>query len=361
MNRSPLPLRGAFLAAPLLLLAWWGGSPAPAPDVAADTSSQGPLYGTASAHPAPADSEAWRTDPRIDAALLLREMSLLAHDSMEGRRTGTEGNARARRFLLREFDRIGLEPAGGNRSQSFQVVVPGSQDVTFEGVNVVGLVEGRREPDLHLVVTAHFDHLGVRDGEIYNGADDNASGTAALLALARHFVENPPDHSILFVAMDAEELGLQGARAFLNDPPVPLDHVVMNVNMDMVSRSESGELWAAGTHHYPFLEPLVDEVVLEARVTLLKGHDSPDLPPGDDWTMASDHGPFHERGIPFIYFGVEDHPGYHDPTDTFENITPDFYVAAVETILDFVLVADREAATAFENRHAAPAGPKHEH
>jgi Zn-dependent M28 family amino/carboxypeptidase len=116
------------------------------------------------------------------------------------------------------------------------------------------------------------------------------------------------------------------------------------VNMDMVSRSEAGELYAAGTYHYPFLFPLVERVAERAPVTLLTGHDRPDLPPGDDWTLSSDHGAFHEVGIPFIYFGVEDHPGYHNPTDTFENITPEFYVRAVTTVLDFVREADAELA-----------------
>ncbi len=283
-------------------------------------------------------------DPRIDRDRLLHHLSVLAHDSMEGRRTGSPQNEQARQYLLQTLDELGLPEVNGDRKHSFQFT-NNRDGQQYTGVNVLGMVQGTGAPDEFLVVTAHYDHLGVVDGEIFNGADDNGSGTAALLELARYFVEHPPEHSILFVFFDAEEMGLQGARAFINDPPVPLDQFLMNINLDMVSRNEADELYAVGTYHYPFLTPLVEEVAKGAALHLLRGHDAPDLPPGDDWTMASDHGPFHERGVPFIYFGVEDHPGYHHPSDTFENITPDFYHRAAETILEFILVADRAGAS----------------
>ena len=289
---------------------------------------------------------------RISSDQLLESLSVLAHDSMEGRRTGSEGSERAQRYLLDRYDGLGLAPVAGARTQSFSFTSRRDSE-EYEGLNILGKVEGTVHPERYVVVTAHYDHLGMQDGEIFNGADDNASGSAALLALAAYFLETPPEHSIVFAALDAEEMGLQGARAFITDPPVPLQQVIMNVNLDMISRSEVDELYAAGTYHYPFLTPLVEEVAAEAPVRLLMGHDSPDLPPGDDWTMASDHGPFHEAGIPFIYFGVEDHPGYHHPSDTFQNITPGFYVNAVETVLDFLLVVDREAEAILEARMSA--------
>jgi len=289
----------------------------------------------------------------IDTERLLRDLSILAHDSMEGRRTGTEGIQRARAFLLEEFEALGLVQTDDGYELPFTFrSTAGGEEVS--GVNLIGIVEGTDFPERFLVVSAHYDHLGVRGNEIYNGADDNASGTAALLALARHFGEQPPRHSILLAAFDAEEMGLRGARAFVATPPIPLSAVVMNINLDMVSRSEVGELYAAGTHHYPFLAPLVDEVAAVASVTLLRGHDTPDLPPGDDWTMASDHAAFHELGIPFIYFGVEDHAGYHDPSDTVENITPEFYGNAVRTILAFLRRADEQGPLILEASGRAP-------
>src|SRR5690606_11353073 len=138
---------------------------------------------------------------------------------------------------------------------------------------------------------------------------------------------------------DAEEGGLRGARAFVAAPPVPLDSIRLNVNLDMVGRNARGELYVAGLHHYPFLTPIVSAVQAEAEIRVLPGHDDPSLG-ADDWTSQSDHGAFHEKGIPFLYFGVEDHPDYHRPTDTFDHIMPGFFVDAVEAVLTAVLVAD---------------------
>ena len=288
---------------------------------------------------APATVPRSQDPPRVNRDRLIRDLSVLAHDSMEGRLSGTAGNERARRFIISEFQDRGVAPLLGTRTQSFPV--PGaSQPLT--GMNVFGAVEGREAGDRYIVVSAHYDHLGLQAGSVYNGADDNASGTAALLAIASYFLEHPPRHSLLLVAFDAEERGLVGARAFISDPPVPLSSVVLNVNLDMVSRSEAGELYAAGTHHYPSLVPLVEEAASRAEISLLIGHDAPTLPSGDDWTYLSDHGAFHEANIPFLYFGVEDHPDYHRTSDTFDKVDPDFYLRAVETILDFIRVADRE-------------------
>jgi Zn-dependent M28 family amino/carboxypeptidase len=196
------------------------------------------------------------------------------------------------------------------------------------------------------VVTAHYDHLGVgrpdeRGDSIYNGADDNAAGAAALAAIAGYLREHPPAHSVIFVAFDAEEMGLQGARAFVAEPPVPLDAIAINLNMDMISRNDRNELYAVGTYHYPFLKPYVERVAARSGISLLMGHDSGEVR-SEDWTSASDHGAFHARGIPFLYFGVEDHPDYHKPSDEFERIQPEFYQMAVETILDLLLELDAE-------------------
>lgn len=277
----------------------------------------------------------------IDSAALMNDIGVLAHDSMEGRRVGTAGSARARSFIERRFGEIGIEPAGGGTYlQPFAVTRGGAE---IEGVNIIGMVRGRTSPEQYIVITAHYDHLGVRDGEIYNGADDNASGTAALLQLARFFVAHAPERSIIFAALDAEEGGLSGARAFIAAPPVPLDAIVLNINMDMVGRNDAGELYVAGTHHYPQLLPFVQRVAQQAEVTLIPGHDTPNpAQPSDDWTNASDHGPFHGAGIPFLYFGVEDHPAYHRPTDDMSGIQPGFYPRAVRTVLMAVRLLDGE-------------------
>lgn len=276
----------------------------------------------------------------IDSVALMRDISVLAHDSMEGRSAGTEGGAMARRFMERRFREIGLQPVGGSSYlHPFQFTGRNATSPT-DAVNILGMVRGTEHPDRYIVVTAHYDHVGVREGQIYNGADDNASGSAALLQLARDFQRRPGRHSIIFAALDAEERGLQGARAFVANPPVPKDAITLNINMDMVGRNDAGELYVAGTYHYPQLLPFVESMAQLAEVKLIPGHDRPGGGPGDDWTNSSDHGPFHAAGIPFLYFGVEDHPDYHRPTDDFERIQPSFYPKAVRTVLMALRAAD---------------------
>ncbi len=262
----------------------------------------------------------------------------LAADSMEGRRFGTPGGARARAYLVAAFRRVGLQPVGAGFEHPVELRRAGGAPV--RGANVVGMVRGRTSPERYLVVTAHYDHLGVRDGQVYNGADDNASGVAALLAIADHFRRHPPEHSLLFAALDAEEGPGVGANAVAGGSPVPAASIVMNVNMDMVGRNAKNELYAAGLHHHPGLKVYLDSVAARAPLTLRFGHDRPQ-DGENDWTTQSDHRAFHAAGIPWIYFGVEDHPDYHRPSDDPERLMPAFHAAAATTVLNAVHTLDR--------------------
>ncbi|GMQ80929.1 MAG: M20/M25/M40 family metallo-hydrolase [Rhodothermia bacterium] len=270
-----------------------------------------------------------RAQDWFDQAKLLEDIETLSSDEYEGRNAGTAGGAKARAYLKNRFDSLGLAECGDFMEQTFPI--GGGRD----GVNLLGRIEGTDSPDRSIVLSAHYDHLGVRGGEIYNGADDNASGTAALIAIASYFINHPPRHSLIIAAFDAEETGLSGARAFLENPCIPITSISLNINMDMISRSEAKELYAVGLQYYPYLKEFVLGIDSDRDFTLLFGHDAPNSG-SDDWTMASDHGPFHAQGIPFVYFGVEDHGGYHQPSDDFEYITQDFYVSVVEGIIDFV-------------------------
>jgi Zn-dependent M28 family amino/carboxypeptidase len=211
----------------------------------------------------------------------------------------------------------------------------------FDVVNFVGLLKGKTYAEKYIVITAHYDHLGVQKGQIFNGADDNASGTAALFAIASYFKKNQPDHSLIFVAFDAEERGLTGSRHFVRNLPVPKASVVLNVNMDMISRNNKGELYASGSRLYPQLKPALEKAQKKAGVKLLLGHDDPSTG-RDDWTNQSDQAAFHAAKIPFIYFGVEDHKDYHRSTDDFDGIQPEFYVKAVETIIEAIVAFDKQ-------------------
>ncbi|HEX7956540.1 MAG TPA: M28 family peptidase, partial [Pyrinomonadaceae bacterium] len=136
-----------------------------------------------------------------------------------------------------------------------------------------------------------------------------------------------------------EELGLLGARALVKQLQSEKRRLALNVNLDMVGRSDRGELYAAGAHHTPALRPALERVAARAPVKLLLGHDRPEQG-HDDWTNQSDQFAFHQAGVPFVYFGVEDHRDYHKPTDDFETLTRDFFVRAAETVLDAVETLD---------------------
>ncbi len=277
--------------------------------------------------------------PEIDREQLLTDLRVLSADDMEGRLTGTRGGEKARAYVGERFRASGIEPAGDSYEHPFEFPVRSrTGEVQRTGVNVIGRVAGHSTPDRAIVITAHYDHLGAQGTRVFNGADDNASGTAALFAVGRHFTANRPANSLILAALDGEEAGLAGALAFVRSPPVPLGSIALNLNLDMIGRDPNNLLFAVGTYHYPFLKPFIEEVARRAPVTLRTGHDEPGKP--EDWTRDSDHFVFHERGIPFIYFGVEDFAEHHAETDDYETLTHDFYVRAVETIIDAIGVFD---------------------
>lgn len=289
---------------------------------------------------------------RVDATGLLRDVQLLSAPEMEGRAVGTLGGKRAREYVAARFAALGLEPAFGRSYQQAFRFSPGrgirfwrkkfwQSPKPIDGVNLAGLVRGTVAPQEYLVVSAHYDHLGMRNGVLFPGADDNASGVAAMLATAAWFRQHPPRHSLLFVAFDGEEKGLRGAEAFVANAPVPLSSVLVDVNFDMVSRNPDKEIFLSGTHASPQLRPLLDPVRARAAPTILYGHDFP-RPFWDfeDWTQQSDQGAFADRNIPFVYLGVADHPDYHAPGDTFERIDREFYVGVANTIVELVAALD---------------------
>ena len=172
---------------------------------------------------------------------------------------------------------------------------------------------------------AHYDHLGIKDGVIFNGADDNASGTSALLVLSKYFSKNPPNHSIIFAAFDAEEIGLHGSKYFVKSPPIPLSNIILDINFDMISRNPNNEIYVVGTYHYPQFKELIANTAQEMPLMVSYGHDDPNDRTKDNWMESSDNGPFFKKGIPNITFSEEDHPDYHKSTDDFEFINPVFY------------------------------------
>jgi hypothetical protein len=267
---------------------------------------------------------------------LLSDVEILSSDSYEGRKTDTKGAEMAREFINKRFTSIGLQP--------FQQLQGYGQAFSFEtskgavrGKNMIGYIEGRS--DEIIVISAHYDHIGIINQQIYNGADDNASGVAALLKFAAYFKQHKPQHTLIFAAFDAEEMGLQGAKAFVASPPISLDKIKLNINMDMISHNDKGELYACGTFKYPGLKKYFYTSNPDLKV--LFGHDDPKSG-HDDWSNQSDHSAFNDKQIPFIYFGVEDHKDYHKASDEYKNINKTFFTDAANSILEIIINIDKE-------------------
>lgn len=279
------------------------------------------IFLTAPAHAAPKPG-----------AHALDDVRVLSADDMEGRGIGTPGGAKARAYIVKRFKEIGLRPQGASFEQPFSFKPKTfGKDVT--GVNLVARIEGTSSSDRVLVVSAHYDHLGVRKGQVYNGADDNASGVAGLLAVAESFKARPPRHTVLIVAFDGEESGLRGAKAFVAAPPVPLEKIGLNVNFDMISKNRRNQLYVGGAGPQPYLKPVLEGVARTAPLELLLGHDTDIHGKENNWTQQSDQGPFATAGVPWVYFGVEDHPEYHQPTDDFATVPQAFFKNAVTTVV----------------------------
>lgn len=300
----------------------------------------------------PLASAATAPPPALDTPLLMEDVRTLSSPEFEGRRTGTEGSRKAQAYLQRRFEALGLTPFGASYAQPFSfthtsvrgLFLPGRPFKTNypSAVNLAAYIKGSSNPGRYLVVSAHYDHLGVRNGTLYPGADDNASGVAAMLAIAAHFRQHPPRNTIVFAAFDAEEIGLAGSKAFLDALPFPRERLALNLNLDMVSRSASSEIFAAGTSYTPALKPLVEQAAKRSTVKVKLGHDRALLLAGsvEDWTHSSDHGPFHDEKVPFLYFGVEDHADYHTPGDTADKIDPGFYARVTALLVDVAVTLD---------------------
>ena len=273
---------------------------------------------TAEPVPAPAVPEAGR---------LLRDIAWLADDRLEGRATGAAGNDSAAAWLARRHAALGLRPLAGDGyvqrfvARSAQMAHVGSS-AGLPTQNVVALVPGR-DPSLrgeYVVIGAHFDHLGrstagamdpdARDA-VRNGADDNASGTAAVLELARLFSARPARRSIVVAHFTGEELGLLGSQWFVDHAPVPMDSVVAMLNFDMVGRLRNEKLIVYGVATARELPAIVEEANRAPSLAISAV--------GDGFG-PSDHSSFYAKGIPVLHFFTDLHDDYHRASDDVERI-----------------------------------------
>lgn len=251
-----------------------------------------------------------------------RDIAWLADDRREGRGTGTAGNDSAAAYIARRHEALGLRQlVPGTFLQRFTArSAEMAHDGHPEGVaaeNVVAMVAGT-DPALrhqYVVIGAHFDHLGrssahASDPEakdaIRNGADDNASGTAAVMELARQFAAHPARRSIIFASFTGEELGLLGSQWFVEHSPVPVDSIVAMVNFDMIGRLRNDKLIVYGVATAKELPAIVAAANVEPKLVVSAV--------GDGFG-PSDHSSFYTKGVPVLHFFTDLHDDYHKATD----------------------------------------------
>ncbi len=284
----------------------------------------------------------------LDSLRLMNDLRELASDKYEGRKPGTYGGRLAQYFLVNRFKEIGLKSYYEDFRQGVTVLGEkidrkGPDSIwnfrQVKGANIIGYIPGKQKEII--VISAHYDHIGIFEKRIYNGADDNASGVAAMLSFAEYFARNPPQHTLIFAAFDAEELFMRGSLGFIQNLPVPQTDIVLNVNMDMIGTNSDYAMFAGGTHYYPQFKPMLRKIWAGRSDLGLKfGYDVPRT--DEDRTFRSDHAVFHLAKIPFVYFGVPEHLNYHQTTDDYENISHGFYYNSSKLILKTIVHLDRD-------------------
>lgn len=320
------------------------------------------------------------TSPTPDASAIRADIATLAADAFEGRGTGTPGNDSAAAFLARRYRALKLLPlavdstgrscgaAGGKPCapsflQRFVArPVAGAHSGPARSLptqNVVALLRGT-DPALReefVVIGAHFDHLG-RDGEfaqdpeakgaIRNGADDNASGTAALLELARLFSRSPAKRSLVFAHFSGEELGLLGSAHFVSSPPFSLAKTQAMVNFDMVGRLRDDKVIVYGTATATEMRGIVDSANTRVGLRVIAQGDG---------TGPSDHASFYLRDLPVLHFFTDLHDDYHRATDDIEKINAEGEAKVVDLAERIIRgLADRPSRLTFVRSAAAPVG-----
>jgi len=282
---------------------------------------------------------------------LQEDIFKLAGDEMEGREPGTNGEIKARNYLISRMREIGLNPRGTDGFiQAFTYFEKANQnEVSVQAHNVIGFIDNGANKTV--VITAHYDHLGYGGSgskykgprQIHNGADDNASGTAALLELA-HLIKNnkiKEDNNFLFIAFSAEEKGLLGSKYYVMNPSLNLNEINYVLNMDMLGRMEPGmALTIEGLGSSLIWESSLKEIECDAfPLTLKKRENGP-----------SDHAPFYEAGIPSLHFWTGKHDDYHKPTDDAEKINFEAESQIISFIEALILLVDSKGKINFHLR-----------
>jgi len=257
-----------------------------------------------------------------------------ASDYFEGRDTGERGQKIAVDFLRNYYQKQNIE-AAINTKDYFQEMILNIRGKNVKTENVVAIITGSENPEEYIVISAHLDHIGQKNGQIYNGADDDGSGNVAMLEIAEAFQiavkeNNRPKRSIIFLHVTGEEKGLLGSRYYTENPLYPLKETIANLNIDMIGRldpkrvdKDPNYIYLIGSDKLSNELHEVSELVNSKYTNLILDYTFNAENDPNRFYYRSDHYNFAKNGIPVIFYFNGTHEDYHQPTDTADKINYD--------------------------------------
>ena len=268
----------------------------------------------------------------ITANELKEHLYIFASDDFEGRETGEPGQKKAAEYLKTEYKKLNIPSALGDDNYFQEVPASAFRGDVKDSENVVAFIPGSEKPDEFLVISSHYDHVGIDDeGNIFNGADDDGSGTVAILEIAEAFMKAKtdgfgPKRSIVFLNVTGEEKGLIGSKWYTDNPIFPLEQTVANLNIDMIGRSDVAH---EGNDNYVYLigsDKLstelhnLSEEVNSKYMNMDLDYTFNDENDPNRFYYRSDHYNFAKNNIPVIFYFNGVHEDYHKMTDTPDKI-----------------------------------------
>lgn len=268
----------------------------------------------------------------ITAKELKTHLYTFSSDLFEGRKTGEPGHVKATHFLKAYYQNENIKSAFGNNNYFQTIPSEFLSNNINSSDNVLAFIKGSKKPDEIVVISAHLDHLGIEeDGQINNGADDDGSGTVALMEIAQAFnlAKNKgfgPKRSILFLHFTAEEIGKKGSKYYTEHPVFPLENTVVNLNIDMIGRVDDlhqenkDYIYLIGSDRMSTELHYLSEKVNNAYFNIYLDYKYNSLRDRNNYYFRSDHYNFAENGVPVIFYFNGEHADYHKPTDTADKI-----------------------------------------
>ncbi|MDO3423508.1 M28 family metallopeptidase [Chryseobacterium sp. APV1] len=283
----------------------------------------------------------------IKAEDLKKNLYVIASDEMEGRDTGSPGQKRAGEYMVNYYKGLGISypKALGSYYQKvpadFMKKRGGGNLPDSE--NILAFIEGSEKPEEIVVISGHYDHVGTRNGVVYNGADDDGSGTVAVMEIAKAFqaakkAGNGPKRSILFLHVTGEEHGLFGSEFYTDNPVFPLANTVVDLNIDMIGRDDPENrgkqyVYVIGSEMLSSQLKVINEAANKKTNNLELNYKYDDPNDTERLYYRSDHYNFAKNNVPVAFFFDGIHEDYHKPTDDVEKI--DYNLLAKRTQLVF--------------------------